>query len=233
MCLSYIHRAKDTIIAMNFDNNGMKYKISTTNPNQFVVLVDGGRGKYPSFGINSDGIFVNNLVVNSNGKGLYKRPSKKVTHTTKLVKDVLDGVILPDSIEEYLNNIEVVNTPDWSTHNMICDSQANVWVVEPGRGNIYNSATSASYFVMSNFSIWDYINENENCGCTRYKNVSNELSKFNELSIEQAFEILESAKQEEGEWITDLSMVYSRNMNTVYYCFNRNFDERLKYTFSI
>lgn len=233
MCLSFIHRAKDTIIAMNFDNNGMQYKINTKNPNQFVVLVDGGRGKYPSFGINSDGVFANNLVVNSNGKGLYRRPSKKVTHTTKIVTDILDGVILSDNIEEYLKNVEVVNTPDWSTHNMICDSQANVWVVEPGRGNIYNSAISSPYFVMSNFSIWDYIEEKANCECTRYKKVSDKLSQVVELNIEQAFEILESAKQVEGEWITDLSMVYSKNMKAVYYCINGNFDNRLKYTFPI
>lgn len=233
MCLSFIHRSEDTIIGMNFDNNGMKYKICTKNPEQFVVLVDGGRGSYPSFGVRKNGVFINNLVVDSNGKGLYRRPSKKVTHTAKLIKDILDGIIPSDNIGEYLNNIEVVNTPDWSTHNMICDSQANVWIVEPGRGNIYSSATSSSYYVMSNFSLWDHNKKDVNYECTRYKSVSKILSKASEMNIKHAFEVLESAKQVGGEWTTALSMVYLKNMNSVYYCFDGKFDEISEYKFSI
>lgn len=231
MCLSFIHRGKDTIIAMNFDNNGMEYKINTADPDRFVVLVDGGRGKYPSFGINNLGVFVNNLMVDSNGKGLYRRPSKKVTHTSKLVNDILYGAIASDNIEEYLSNIEVVNTPDWSTHNMICDHKANAWVVEPGRGNIYNPVSESSYFVMSNFSLWDQRINNVDTECLRYKRASSELKKHTELSIEEAFEIIEAVKQENGEWVTGLSLVYSKNRNEVYYCVNRNFDDVHKYTF--
>lgn len=78
MCTSFIYRGQDTIIGMNFDNNGMKFNIDTKNPEWFTVLVDGGRGKCPSFGVNSSGEFFNSLVVNSNGKGLYRRASKKV-----------------------------------------------------------------------------------------------------------------------------------------------------------
>ena len=233
MCLSFVHREKDAIIAMNFDNNGMKYSVNTKNPKLFIVLVDGGRGSSPSFGVNSDGVFINNLVVDSNGKGLYRRPSKKVTHTSKLVKDILDEMIEPENIGEYLNNIEVVNTPDRSTHNMICDSQSNVWIVEPGRGNIYSPAASTSYYVMSNFSLWDYHNEGSVCECTRYKAVSDKLSKLNEINVEQAFDLLESAKQAEGEWVTALSIVYSKKINTVYYCFNGNFEERIEYKFPV
>ena len=51
MCTSFIYRGQDTIIGMNFDNNGMKYTIDTKNPNRFTVFVDGGRGKCPSFGV--------------------------------------------------------------------------------------------------------------------------------------------------------------------------------------
>ncbi len=52
MCTSFIHRKSNTIIGMNFDNNGMDYSISTNDPDCFLVLVNGGRGKYPSFGAN-------------------------------------------------------------------------------------------------------------------------------------------------------------------------------------
>ncbi|AGF57182.1 hypothetical protein B0P06_004528 [Clostridium saccharoperbutylacetonicum] len=231
MCTSFIYRGNDTIIGMNFDNNGMKYSIDTKNPNWFTVKVDGGRGKYPSFGVDCFGRFFNNLVVNSNGKGLYRRPNKKVTHTTKFIMDILKGVISTEKLEEYLSNVEVVNGPDWSCHNMICDSNGNVWVVEPGRGNIRNIADSSKFFVMTNFSLWDYLYENVECNCDRFKVVSSELEKAEKVNVETAFSILDSASQRNGEWITEFSMVYSKNMNTVYYCLNGNFNERFEYKF--
>ena len=231
MCTSFIHRGQDTIIAMNFDNNGMKYAIDTKNPDWFVVVVDGGRGKCPSFGVDYCGRFFNNLVVDSNGKGLYKRPSKKVTHTTKLITDILNETIQADNLSEYLSNTEVVNTPDWSCHNMICDSNANVWIIEPGRGNLYNSVEDSDFFAMTNFSLWDYLNENTTYDCERYKTVTNKLQTITELDVESAFEILNLASQRNSEWTTDFSLVYSKNNQTVYYCFNGNFDERFEFKF--
>jgi hypothetical protein len=231
MCTSFIYRGQDTLIGMNFDNNGMKYKIDTKNSNWFTVLVDGGRGEHPSFGVNKSGKFFNNLVVNSNGRGLYRRPSKKVTHTTKLITDILNEVIDPANLKDYLANTEVVNTPDWSCHNMICDAEANVWIVEPGRGNIYDSAESSPFFVMSNFSLWDCLYENAACECERYKIASDELANAKQVDIEKAFNILDLVSQRRGEWITAFSMVYSRNSNTVYYCFDADFNKRFEYKF--
>jgi hypothetical protein len=233
MCISFIYRGEDTLIGMNFDNNGMKYSIDTKNPKWFTVLVDGGRGKYPSFGVDSCGRFFNNLIVNSNGKGLYRRPSKKVTHTTKLIADILNEIIYTENLGEYLSNIEVVNTPYWSCHNMICDSNANVWVIEPGRGNINNPANSSPFFVMSNFSLWDYLYENVEYDCIRYKTVSSELESVKQLDIETSFHILDSASQRKSEWVTTFSMVYSKKSRTVYYCFNGNFSERFEFKFSM
>lgn len=231
MCTSFIYRGQDTIIGMNFDNNGMKYYIDTKNPNWFTVQVDGGRGKYPSFGVDCFGRFFNNLVVNSNGKGLYRRPSKKVTHTTKLIIDILNGVICTENLEEYLRNVEVVNTPDGSCHNMICDSNGSVWAIEPGRGNISNPANYSQFFVMTNFSLWDYLHENVECNCDRFKAVSSAFEKAEQVNVETAFSILDSASQRNGEWITTFSMVYSKNFNTVYYSLNGNFNERFEYKF--
>jgi len=77
MCTSFVDRRDDLIVAMNFDNNGWDFVLNTNNSKLFIIDVDIGYGKYPSFGINSNGIFVNNLFVDSNGKGLYKRKKKQ------------------------------------------------------------------------------------------------------------------------------------------------------------
>lgn len=233
MCTSFIHRKNGNVIGMNFDNNGMSFSIHTGNPDFFLVLVNGGQGKCPSFGVSKSGEFFNNLVVDSNGNGLYRRPNKNVTHTTKFITDILKGNILTENLREYLEHVEVVNVPNGSTHNMICDSNANVWVVEPGRGNLYSPADSSPFFVMTNFSLCDYEKGRVPYECDRYKKVSTALSGLIELDIDSAFKILESVKQNNEEWKTDFTLVYSEKEHSVYYCLNGNFNERFKYEFQL
>jgi hypothetical protein len=233
MCTSFVHRGSDLIIAMNFDNNGMKYALKMQN-NRFIVYVDGGRGYYPSFGLNGSRIFANNLLVDSNGKGLYKRPAKDRTHTSKLITDLFDGVIPAGEIDEYLCRTEVVNTPDFSTHVMICDNNGNGYVVEPGRGIIRNPANESSSFILSNFSLYDYHETGilAGSGSERYQIAENLLQNSAELSVEHAFEILDAVKQTQGEWRTAFSFVYSRNQAAVTYCVDGNFTNLQSYYFA-
>ncbi len=235
MCTSFIQRKNDILIAMNFDNNGMKFEIDTKEPRKFIVLVDGGRGKVPSFGVNSDGVFINHLMVDSNGKGVYKRPSKKVTSTSKLVKDVLNASISPNDLSSYLQSIEIVNVPDFSVHNMICDNHGNVWIIEPGRGIIYSPVKEASYFTMSNFSLCDYKATGllTGSGTERYETAEKMLNKVDDLDVNDAFKILEATIQKDGEWNTEFSMVYSSKERAVYYCFNGDFGKIHEYSFKV
>lgn len=225
MCSSFLSRKGDTIVAMNFDNNGMKFSLDQKHPGWFAIQVDAGRGRYPSFGVDREGRFFNNLMVESNGKGLYRRPSVKVTHTSKLVSDILEGVIQPEHLGEYLARIEVVNTPDWSCHNLICDSAANAWIVEPGRGNIHFPEDATPFVIMANVSVVD--------GCTspRTDTTIRMLNESREVTVERAFEILAAVAQTEGEWITDFSMVYSKAKKEVYYCSRHDFTSISKYQF--
>jgi hypothetical protein len=221
MCTSFVFRGEDTIIGMNFDNNGMDYSIDTKTKDWFVALVNGGRGKYPSFGVNMRGIFFSNLVVNSNGKGLYRRPSAKVTHTTKLISDIYKGALSTEGLHDYLNSAEVVNTPDWSCHNMIVDSKDGVFIVEPGRGHIYSAKDESRYVVMANESILDMRNNQAGSTCERYKVITRGLEGVASLDVPQAFSLLEKAFQKGGEWQTALTLVFSKNEGKVYYCRDR------------
>lgn len=233
MCTSFVYRGNDILVAMNFDNNGMKFGINTKNPKQFNVLVTTESGNITSFGVNSDSIFINHLLVDSNGKGLYKRPSKYVNHTSKLVKEILNGTIPAYDIGAYLERVEIVNIPNYSVHNLICDNYGNVWVTEPGRGVIHSPVKEAAYFILTNFSLCDYKTTGllEGSGVDRYKIAENLLSKAKDIDVNGAFKILEAAMQKDGEWITDFSLVYSHREKTVYYCFERDFNNILRYSF--
>jgi hypothetical protein len=202
---------------MNFDNNGMKYYLEKDNT-QFIVYVDAGQGKYPSFGISKERTFFNNLIVESNGKGLYRRPSTKVTHTTKLITELLHGKIRTLDLNEYFKKVEIVNTPNWSCHNLICDNYGNVWIVEPGRGTLYSPKEESDYVIMTNESIIDG-REKGIYTCKRYNRIAERLS-LKTITIPEAIDILKTVSQGNGEWRTELSLVYSKEEKAIYYYSN-------------
>jgi hypothetical protein len=217
-------------MAMNFDNNGMKFELNTKTQKSFIVDIYTDIGKKPSFGINTEKTFVNNLSVDSNGKGLYKRVSKTRILNVYLVKDLLEGKLKINDLDSYLENIEIINAPNFCTHTFIADKDGNIWVIEPGRGNIKNKAQESSYYIMTNFSLVDYnagkkYNDNS---FDRYMRVKDELDKNKNLSVKNAFNILGKVKQN-GEWNTEFSFVYSKNDNKVYYCYNADYSNILEY----
>ena len=226
MCTSFTWRKENVLVAMNFDNNNTKFSLSTKDPKQFVIFV----GSTPCFGVNNSGLFINHLMVDSNGKGLYKR-GKNVSHMIKFITDVLSGKLEQENINDFLAGKEIVNVPDNSCHSMIADKSGNVWVVEPGRGNIHSPADESLFYLMTNFSLidWKASGKLEGSGVERYKIVNDLLSKESHLYVMRAFEILEAAKQSEGEWITAFSMVYSQKENTVYYCYNGEYKNVQKF----
>jgi len=232
MCTCFVSRQDDLLIAMNFDNNGLKFELNTKENNSFIVEIYTERGKNISFGMNSKKTFVNDMVVDSNGKGLYKRLNKTRTLTTYLVKDLLSGKIDINNLDNYLNAMEIVNAPSLCTHNLIVDKNGNVWVIEPGRGFVKNKFEESPYFIMTNFSLMDYNSGKKysDYGYDRYKNTKKYLENKKNLSIKDAFEILEKVKQT-GEWKTDFSMVFSKNENKINYCYNADYKNILEYKF--
>jgi hypothetical protein len=149
-----------------------------------------------------------------------------------LIKNLLEGNIEINDLDNYLDTMEIVNAPNLCTHNLITDKNGNVWVVEPGRGIIKNKTNETSYFIMTNFSIIDYNvgKKYTDWGFDRYINAKKYLDKKGKLSVKDAFSILEKVKQT-GEWNTDFSMVYPKSENKVYYCYNADYKNILEYKF--
>ncbi len=230
MCTSFIKKTEgNLLLAMNFDNNGMKYTINTKKKDWFIVYISTGKIKAPSFGVHKSGIFFNNLCVESNGKGNYRRGSN-VSHTSKFLLGIIDGKIDIEDLEKYLAINEIVNVPDWSTHNMISTREGNVWIIEPGRGNTYRKLKDGEFQIMTNFSILD-LEKEDDISCERYNKVKEVLNNEDKLTTNKAFELLEEVKQNGEEWSTDFSFVFDKSKNTVYYVENQNFDNIKEYVF--
>jgi len=171
MCTSLTWRKDEVFVAMNFDYGDRPFSLSTKNPKQFIVYAGGA----PCFGVNSDGTFVNHLMLDSNGSGFYKR-GKNVVHTIKLITNILSGKLAQENIDVFLSDKEIVNIPDNSCYSMIVDRHGNVWVVEPGRGIIKSVADESPFYLMTNFSLIDYRKSKklDGNGAYRYR-VANEL----------------------------------------------------------
>lgn len=236
MCTSFVYRKENVLIGMNFDNDGKDFKISTNLGNDFLVSVKVNNKYFPSIGINQKGVFVNDLLVDSNGEGKYKRQSDKRWITTSLIQYIMGSDVKFEDVKEVLGKVEIVNTPKVSTHNLIVDSEGNTCVVEPGRKNIFSGVNDSKFCVVTNFPLSDYVDTTpaavSGSGSDRYQEVLEKLAVIKKsLTIEQGFEILESVKQDGPEWITQLSMIYDGKNRKLFYCLDQKFDEIIEYDF--
>ena len=236
MCTSYVYRKENVLVGMNFDNDGKDFKISANVGNDFLVSVKVGNKYFPSIGVNQNGVFVNDPLVDSNGEGRYKRQNDKRWVTTSLIKYIMDKDVEFEDVKDVLDKVEIVNGPKTSTHNLIVDPKGNTCVVEPGRKNIFSDAKNSEWYVVTNFPLSDYKETTpvnvSGSGSDRYLKVVDKFSKLdNSLTVEKGFEILESVKQDGPEWTTQLSMIYDGKNRKLFYCLHQKFDEIIEYAF--
>lgn len=197
---------------MNFDNDGKKFRVTTKKGYGFLVSVQINGNYYPSIGISANGVFVNNQMVDSNGKGAYKRQTEKRWVNSSLINRVMACITL-DSLRTQIAGVEIVNGPFISTHNLIADPEGNSLVVEPGRQIISSSRRDSAWYVMTNFPLSDYdeiVPTNPSgSGADRFSQAAAVLSTHvGPLSVEQGFNLLHQVSQDGPEWRTDLALIF-------------------------
>ena len=208
MCTSFVYRKEKVIVGMNFDNDGKDFKISSSvNGDDFLVSVSINRKFFPTLGVNRNGVFVNDLMVDSNGAGKYKRQNDKRWVTTTLLNYVMGAEITFDDVKQLLQSKEIVNAPNASTHQMIVDRNGGTCVVEPGRKTIFAESKDSDWCVMTNFAQPEdgqvIPNLVSGSGVDRYCRVVQLLDRLQmPLDVQGAFAILKSVKQEGPDWWT-------------------------------
>jgi hypothetical protein len=237
MCTSFVYRKEKILIGMNFDNDGKDFRISIDQGQDFLVSVNVGKTFFPSFGINKNGVFVNDLMVDSNGAGKYKRQNDKRWVTTSLIKFIMESPVCLEDVKNTLQRVEIVNGPKASTHNMIVDRQGNICVVEPGRRNIFTGPRDSNWYVLTNFPLSDYDDvvplHASGSGSDRYLKMLRMLTTLSgPMSVERGFEMLKGVKQDGPVWTTELSLVYDGATQELFYCLDQNFEGIVKYDFN-
>ena len=236
MCTSFVYRKNGVWIGMNFDNDGKDFKISTDQGNDFLVSVDVNGIFFPSFGINRNGIFVNDQVVDSNGAGKYKRQNDRRWVTTSLVKFIMEDQVGFEDVKNVLQRVEIVNAPNQSTHNLIVGRNGNTCLVEPGRKILYTEPQDSNWYVMTNFPLSNYEEKVPDTvsgsGADRYLKALKMLAKLGRpMSIEDGFDVLKGVKQTGPVWTTELSLVYDGEKRELYYCLDQRFDTIVQHNF--
>jgi hypothetical protein len=230
MCTTFVYRKKKVIVGMNFDNDGKEYRISGIKGKGFLVSVKKGPAVFPSIGVNPNGIFINDQMVDSRETGVYKRQNEKRWVSSTFVKNILQTNVTFDEIISKLNDIEIVNAPKSSTHNLIVARNGDICIVEPGRKNVISRKEDSEWFILTNFPISEY---NEivprkvhGSGSDRYLKALGLLEKEKEpLTIDAGFEILKSIQQNGPDWITEISIIYDATEQIIYYCQERKFED--------
>jgi hypothetical protein len=234
MCTSFIYRKENTIIAMNFDNDGKDALLSSISGNDFIVSVYINNHYYPSYGINSSGIFVNDLLSDETGKGKYLRRNGKRIASTYFLQEILYNRQTYKEVIKRLDSIEVCNNPNMCSHNMIASKEGECCIVEHGVSCTKTTKEDSPYVVMTNFPlIKDKNSESyiiKGSGSDRYEIANKLLSKYNtRLEVEDAFSILEKVSQKEGEWTTEMSLVFDIESNSIFFCLDRKYNNNFRY----
>jgi len=230
MCTSFVFRKNIVLVGMNFDNDGREYTISDIGGKGFLLAVKVGNTFFSSIGINPNGIFVNDQMVDPNENGVYKRQNSKRWVTSKLVDTILKTNISFSEITTILEQVEIVNAPKSSTHNLIVGRNGNICIVEPGKKNIVSKKEESDWFILTNFPISDYKEitpkKVTGSGSDRYMKGLNLLKKKkDQMTIESGFSILNDLQQNGPTWVTELSLIYDVTNQELYYCQHRNFED--------
>lgn len=231
MCTRFCYNGNDTIVGFNFDIDLSVWTHTIVKEeNKFFIGIKMPDGKYHSFhGINKNGNVGTLLYVNGNKNGKYL--DNEVCYTiSDLTEKFIRAEISFDTALDIVQKNKIVYARDATMQAMFSDKNGRVLIIEPGIGY---RLEQTKYSLITNYSVLNpeltrpYIVSKDD----RFERANEQLEKCkNDFSVDDAFRILKSVKQE-GLWATRVSFVYSVRENKVYYVQNNNFKNRAEYQF--
>lgn len=235
MCTSFVLHKDRTYIGMNFDISKRPIKMALAGNHQLIISQKDGGKFLPAFGLNKNGTFMNLQMVDPNEEGKYRR-GKNCVHIIRLFEEVLSGKIEAAELPSYLQEKEVVNVPDYSVHSLIAAPNKKSYIVEPGRQLLDADAIEKDYMVLTNFSVADNLKYDleivEEPGSERYKKVHSEIqNNEDDFSAEKGLTILRETAQIDGDYPTQLSLIFSPEENRVYFTLNGDFNKKYQFSF--
>lgn len=236
MCTSFVLHEDRTYIGMNFDLSERPIKMAISGDHQFFILQQEGDRFLPAIGFNRKGIFMNLHMVNPNEEGIYKR-NKNSVHMMRLFDEVLSEKVKTTVLPTYLQEKEIVNVPDYSVQSLIVAPNKKSFIVEPGKKYIDTDQLEDDFMILTNFSVRDAMEHEDSAlqgpGSDRYQAAYAELSnRRGNFSVEQGLTILKQTAQWEGDYPTQLSMIFTPKDESIYFSLKGNYKRLYKFSFS-
>lgn len=235
MCTSFVVYSNQTTVGMNFDISPRPIKLVLKDNRQLLVLQKENGQFLPAFGLNSKGTFMNLLEVDPIEAGRYRR-GKNCVHIMRLFEGVLEEQLDLADLKEYMNHNSIVNVPNYSVHSLIAGADQQAFIVEPGRGNIEISSLDREFMVLTNFSVLDHKGRNDadvqGLGSERYKKAYEIIAKNREeFDSELGLLVLKETAQREGDYPTQLSLLFVPEEKKVLFTLNADFDRVFEFSF--
>ncbi|MBD7963622.1 hypothetical protein [Fictibacillus norfolkensis] len=210
--------------------------MTVSGDHKLIILQQEGGRFLPAIGFNKKGIFMNLHMVNSNEEGKYTR-NKNSVHMMRLFDEVLSEKVKTSVLPTYLQEKAIVNVPDYSVQSLIVAPDKKSFIVEPGRKYIGTDQLEDDFMVLTNFSVRDAMEHDDETlqgpGSDRYLVAYDELQNSRgHFSVEKGLTILKQTVQREGDYPTQLSMIYSPEDESVYFSLNADFNRLYKFSFS-
>ncbi|KZE68935.1 hypothetical protein AWM68_01305 [Fictibacillus phosphorivorans] len=235
MCTSFVLHKDKPYIGMNFDISKRPIKIALVGDDQLIISQKEGGRFLPAFGLNKNGTFMNLQIVDPNEEGKYRR-GKNCVHIMRLFDEVLSGKVATAELPSYLQEKEVVNVPEYSVHSLIAAPNNKSYIVEPGRQYLDADSIKNDFMVLTNFSVADNLSSDletiDGPGSERYKIVYSKIqNNVDDFSVEKGLTVLREACQFDGNYPTQLSLIFSPEENSVYFTLNGDFDKKFRFSF--
>lgn len=225
MCTSIISNRKKTIVGWNLDILGKEYQVETSENGVYIKIFDEKEGWMPMFGANKNGDFIG--MPTCWPHDARSNPTGKEHNVILLDIDLLLMKKSFEEIRQIAENEPVCSIPGYTFMSSLSDKNGNVLHIVPGQG--VNYYERPEYKILANFSTFKMNKEmHPMMGWDRYQIGDKMLREANEnFDVEDCFEVLKAVSQ--TEYPTVVSMVFDVQEMTVYWCEQRQWENKKKW----
>jgi hypothetical protein len=221
MCTSIVVNKKKTIVGWNLDIMDFEYRVRPTDDGVYIEINDATEGWMPLFGANRRGDFVGMPTC-----WPHNDRSDPAGNDTNIILLNIDLLLMKRTLQEvrdFVNDNRVCSVPGLTFMASLSDSNGNVLHIVPGRGFRYYE--KPEYKVMTNFPPFAQNPlQHPWMGMDRYQKAEALLSKAtDDFDVKDCFNVLKEVSQTVCP--TVISMVFDVTERTVYWCYDRNYNQ--------
>ncbi len=224
MCTSIVSNRNKTIIGWNLDILDTPFKVVEEKKGVYIAIHDKTEGWLPLFGANIRGDFVAMPTCWPYDERSDIKNDEKQINIINLDIDLLTCKKTFEETKKIVENEKICSVPLLTFQAQLSDKNGNVLQVIPGQGFVYKEKPLFS--VMTNFSPFKGDSQYHPwMGIDRYTKAVNLLKNASDdFDVDNCFEILKEVSQIVCP--TVVSMVFDVDENTVYWCENREWNNR-------